>query len=72
MKINSAEGFEFIKRIERPFLISVVSFVAIVIIVQYRIQTQFADQISHLLILFAMLLQIAYSLVYRMLRKKYS
>ena len=72
MKINSAEGFEFIKRSEKPFLISVISFVVVVVIVQYKIQTNVADQVSHLLILVAILLEIAYSLVYRKLRKKYS
>jgi hypothetical protein len=72
MKINSVEGFEFIKRSERPFLISVISFVVGVIILQYKIKTNVADQVSHLLILIAILLEIAFSLVYRKLRKKYS
>ncbi len=72
MKIDSKEGFEFIKRAERPVLVTLISFVAFVIIVQYKIQTSFADQVSHLLILIAILLEIAYSLIYRKLRKKYS
>lgn len=72
MKINSKEGFEFIKRAERPFLVTIITFVAIVIIVQYKIQTNVADQLSHLLILIAILLEITYSLFYRKLRKKYS